>query len=230
MVATASVPSCGNLLDDAIAGHGSLVLISGEAGIGKTTLVRSVAQEATENGWIVIRGGCYDLTTTPPYGPWIEAFFRSYQPTSELPFLSERIRDEQGIQQLGSRGALFLEIDRLIAEIAEHTPLLIVLEDLHWTDEASADLLRFLARQLPDQRILIVATYRDDEIDRGHPLYGQLPAILREAPVERILLRRLQREEAGQAREYALPIGDIRSESARWISSQAERWESFLRW
>ncbi len=180
-----------SLLDAAKNGQGSLTLVSGEAGIGKTTLIRNLSTGAANNGWLVLRGGCYDLTTTPPYGPWIEAFFRSYKPTGDLPEIPETMRDAEGLRRLGSQGALFLEVDGLVADIAEQTPLLILLEDLHWVDEASVDLLRFLARQLSGRRLLIVATYREDEVVRGDPLYGQLPALLRESPVERVMLRRL---------------------------------------
>ncbi len=71
-------------LDEMLAGHGSLVLVSGEAGIGKTTLVDWLADQADEAGCLVLKGGCYDLTTTPPYGPWLEVI-EHYSPTAELP-------------------------------------------------------------------------------------------------------------------------------------------------
>ena len=61
-------------LASALAGHGSLVLISGEAGIGKTTLAEALCQEAAEQGALVLVGRCYDLTETPPYGPWVGLF------------------------------------------------------------------------------------------------------------------------------------------------------------
>ena len=63
-------------LQAAQAGHGSTVLISGEAGIGKSTLSASICREADAAGTLVLSGGCYDLTTTPPYGPWVDIFAR----------------------------------------------------------------------------------------------------------------------------------------------------------
>src|SRR5262245_1655819 len=60
-------------LDAALTGHGSLVLIGGEAGIGKTALAEALCQEAAEQGALVLVGRCYDLSETPPYGPWAEA-------------------------------------------------------------------------------------------------------------------------------------------------------------
>ena len=72
------------LLDRAIAGRGSLALVSGSAGIGKSTLAGDLMREAEERGALVLSGGCYDLTTTPPYGPWAEVI-RGYAPQEEMP-------------------------------------------------------------------------------------------------------------------------------------------------
>ena len=198
------------LLEAVREGHGALAVVSGEAGIGKTTLVRDLSRAAEENGWLIIRGGCYDLTSTPPYGPWIEAFYRSYLPEGELPDLPASMRDEEGLRSLGSQGALFRQIDGFVSSVVARVPLFIILEDLHWVDEASVDLLRFLARQLFGRRLLIVATYRDDEVVRGHPLYAQLPALLRESPVERIALRPLQEDDLARLVEerYTLEHSD----------------------
>ncbi len=125
-----------DLLDDAIAGHGSLVLISGEAGIGKTTLVNDLIQHAREQDCLVLTGGCYDLTTTPPYGPWTEAI-RGYTPRGDQPPVPAWFGDPDAMAQVGSQTALFEETRRFFAAIAEHQPLVIVLEDLHWADAAT---------------------------------------------------------------------------------------------
>src|SRR5438067_11845897 len=68
----------------ALAGHGSLVLIGGEAGIGKTALAEALCREANEQGALMLAGRCYDLTETPPYGPWVELFGR-YQEMAGMP-------------------------------------------------------------------------------------------------------------------------------------------------
>src|SRR5438128_768814 len=70
------------LLNASLAGHGSLVLIGGEAGIGKTALAEALCQEARQQGALVLVGRCYDLTETPPYGPWVELFGR-YRPADD---------------------------------------------------------------------------------------------------------------------------------------------------
>ncbi|CAN5628991.1 AAA family ATPase [soil metagenome] len=178
------------LLNDAIAGHGSLVLISGEAGIGKTTLVDDLIQEARERDCLVLAGGCYDLTTTPPYGPWVEAL-RSYRQNDGLPPLPAWFGNPKVLEQVGSQVALFEETRQFLTAVASHLPLVVVLEDLHWSDGASLEALRYLARQLSDDAILLVVTYRDDELTRRHELYQLLPLLVRESRPERIHLTRL---------------------------------------
>ena len=194
------------LLDDAVAGHGSLVLISGEAGIGKTALVNDLIATAHDQGCLVLSGGCYDLTTTPPYGPWIEALYRSDSPTGELPQIPETMRDEQGLRRLGSQQALFIEVERFQQQVASSTPLVIVLEDLHWSDVSTIEMLRYLARGTSRTPILIACTYRDDEIASGHPLHTHLPALAREAAPERMTLRRLDREALRELVSSSYPL------------------------
>jgi predicted ATPase len=180
------------LLDEACAGHGSLVLVSGEAGIGKTTLVCDLIQQAGQQGALVLSGGCYDLTTTPPYGPWSEAI-QGYQSGADQPHAPPRIDNADALQQVGSQMALFEKARRYFTDLAKRQPLVIILEDLHWADPASLELLRYLARTLRDAAILLIATYRDDEITRRHELSQFLPLLIRESGARRIHLNRLNR-------------------------------------
>ncbi len=90
-----------DLLEDATAGHGSLVLINGEAGIGKTTLVTDLIQHAREQDCLVLTGGCYDLTTTPPYGPWAEAL-RGYRPEGDQPPVPVWFGDPEAMAQVAT--------------------------------------------------------------------------------------------------------------------------------
>ena len=131
-------------LDAMLAGHGSLVLVSGEAGIGKTTLVEWLAREAEAEGCLILKGGCYDLTTTPPYGPWIE-LLRGYSPSGDLPMVPTFFSDPDALEALGSQEALVDEAYRFFASISDQQPLLLILEDLHWSDEVSVGLLRSFA-------------------------------------------------------------------------------------
>ncbi|HUG13987.1 MAG TPA: AAA family ATPase [Thermomicrobiales bacterium] len=177
-------------LSDTVTGQGGLILLGGEAGIGKTTLTRWLQAQAVEQGALSLLGGCYDLTTTPPYGPWVE-ILRAYEPRDGLPPVPEHIRDEAKLAAIPSQAALFEIVGEFFAEISEQRPLLLVLEDLHWADQSTLDLLRFFARFLSGLSILVIATYRDDELTRRHPLFDLLPRLAREPGTTRMLLRRL---------------------------------------
>ena len=174
-------------LDDARAGRGSLVLVSGEAGIGKSALVDDLKQIAGQQGFCVLWGGCYDLTTTPPYGPWLEALGR-YRPSDDGLQLPRWAVDSARIEHLGGRSELFRDFQQIFSDITSRHPLVIVLEDLHWSDQGSLDVLRFLGRQADEIGMLIVATYRDDELSRGHPLFRSLPYLSRESDALRLEL------------------------------------------
>ena len=176
------------LLNAAIAGHGSLALISGEAGIGKTTLVNDLVRQAGHLQALVLSGGCYDMVTTPAYGPWTEVL-RAYEAVSDDPKLPSWFVDAEAMEKVGSQTALFEETGQFFSAVAVRQPLVIVLEDLHWSDGASLDALRYLSRQLADAPILTVATYRDDEITRRHTLFKLLPALVRESDAERVELQ-----------------------------------------
>jgi len=181
------------LLDTAINGIGGLLLIGGEAGIGKTTLTRWLLADAEERGAIVLSGGCYDLTTTPPYGPWVE-MFRAWSSDARLSDLPEALRPGGSVTAIGSQAALFELVADSIATGSVVQPLVLLLEDLHWTDQASLDLLRYLARLVDGWHVLLVVTYRDDELTRRHPLLQALPVLVREADAVRLTLTRLDEE------------------------------------
>jgi DNA-binding CsgD family transcriptional regulator len=215
-------------LDAMLGGHGSLVLVSGEAGIGKTTLVEWLAREAEAEGCIVLRGGCYDLTTTPPYGPWRE-LRRSYASLGTDPLMPSFDSEPTAADALASQHALVdLTWDALSA-IARQQPLVLVLEDLHWSDTASPDLLRIVARRMSDEHILLVATYRRADLTRHQPLYQILPTLLRESSPRRIEVQPLspQATSALIAIRYALKPAD-HARLIAWLSHRAEGNPFFL--
>ncbi|HET8625891.1 MAG TPA: AAA family ATPase, partial [Thermomicrobiales bacterium] len=187
----------------ALAGRGSLVLIGGEAGIGKTALAEATLAEAVGRGALALVGRCYDLSETPPYGPWAEAFARA--PRADVP----PPPDLAGGAGTGSQAALFAAVRDYLAALAARRPLVLLLDDLHWADPGSLDLLRVLARGLAGTPLLLLATYRRDELTRRHPLYALLPLLVREARAARLDLRPL--DEAGLralVAGYALPPED----------------------
>lgn len=182
------------------AGQGSLILISGEAGIGKTALAEAMCDAVTEQGALVLVGRCYDLTETPPYGPWVE-LFGQYRPMDgsdpgSAPPLPAAFAQRGSIAAVASQAALFHQVRDFFLALAASRPegarpVVLLLDDLHWSDPASLDLLRFLARSLAALPLLIVVTYRAHELGRRHPLYLLLPLLEREAPILRLALRPL---------------------------------------
>jgi DNA-binding CsgD family transcriptional regulator len=159
---------------EAEAGEGSLILISGEAGIGKTRLVGELADDCDS---LVLRGAATEATTTP-YGPLVGAL-RSYLrlrpgglddcgPLGEhLAVLLPELGDPP---DRSARETLFESIRCALCTIAVERPALIVLDDLQWSDDATLELLAALAPALAELPILIVGPYRSDEVGRDHPL------------------------------------------------------------
>jgi len=197
-------------LDKLLAGNGSIVLVGGEAGIGKTTLTSWLAWAAEQRDAVVCVGGCYDLTTTPPYGPWIE-IVRTW-PVDEPGFsdVPPALRGGDALAHVHSQAALFEIASEFFAAACVVKPLVLLLEDMHWTDQASLELLRYLGRTITQLPLMVVVTYRDDEVTRRHPLAQVLPALIREAGAVRVALMRLDRDEINAliARRYPLADAD----------------------
>ncbi len=180
-------------LDALLAGQGSLILIGGEAGIGKTALAEAFAREATFRGVLVLTGRCYDRSATAPYGPWSE-LFTCISPPLEIPPLLSDIAMGGIVKEITSPATLFARIQDVLRSIAAHRPAVLLLDDLQWADQASLDLLRFLARQSTLLPVILLVTYRADALTRRHPLYGLIPVLVHDAPALRLDLRRLDEE------------------------------------
>lgn len=190
------------------AGQGGLVILSGEAGIGKTTLARSACRDASTSGALVLLGHCYDRTETPPYGLWIEPLEAAQAWSDHLPDRVDiaKPRFDGG----SSQAAFFAAMWSYFVALARDQPLIIFLDDVHWADEASLDLLRFLARQVASVPILLLVTYRTDEVTRHDPLYRYLPALVREAQAVRVDLSPLSDFDVRALidHSYQLPASD----------------------
>lgn len=141
------------VLDAARAGRGTTALVSGDAGIGKTRLASEFAARARDAGFEVLLGRSIDLVGTElPYQPFVEAL----RPFAELP----RVEGPM----VGSQLRVFEETLALLSERAAAAPVLLILEDLHWADASTLDLVVFLAHNLDDRPVLLLATYRADEL------------------------------------------------------------------
>jgi len=198
-------------LEDALSGRGRTVMLVGEPGIGKTRTAQELATYAGLRGAQVLWGRCYDNTGAPPYWPWVQAI-RGYVRDTE----PERLQSEMGtgaadIAEIASevrerlpnlkslpalepeqaRFRLFDSVSSFLRAAGRHQPLVLVLEDLHWSDRPSLLLLEFLARELAGARLMLLGTYRDVDITRQHPLALTLGDLSRERLFQRLLLRGL---------------------------------------
>jgi len=160
-------------------GAGRLVLVAGEAGIGKTAVVRAFCAETVDAR--VLWGACDALFTPRPLGPFLD--------------LATEANGELGAAV--SEGGGPYEVVAALVAAATEEPTVVVLEDLHWADEATLDALRVLARKVERTPLLVVASYRDDELDRADPLRIVLGELATRPAVERTQLEGLS--EAGVA-------------------------------
>jgi DNA-binding CsgD family transcriptional regulator/tetratricopeptide (TPR) repeat protein len=168
--------------------RGQVLLVGGEAGVGKTTLLRGFC-EAPGQSARVLWGACDPLFTPSPLGPLLE--------------VAEGSGGE--LQAVVARGAMPYEVVTALAhELRARTPTVFVLEDVHWADEATLDVLRLLARRVESVPALVVASYRDDQLDRAHPLRILLGELTGSRTVGRIRLGRLS---PGAVAQLAEPYG-----------------------
>lgn len=195
-------------LDRARAGRGSVTLLVGEPGIGKTRLCDEIAATAADAGFQVRIGRCYEGDGAPAYWPWIQILRESIAAlpddvlgselgagASDLAALVPELPPRLGAPNPASgqegdqaRFRLFDAATRHLVAAARRTPLLLVLDDLHWADASSLGLLRFLAAQIADAPLFLLATYRDVDVRRGHPLADLLGALARDPRTERVAL------------------------------------------
>jgi DNA-binding CsgD family transcriptional regulator/Tfp pilus assembly protein PilF len=162
---------------------GQVVLVAGEAGIGKSRLVRELAERLGRAGWVVQHGNCFERDRVLPYAPFLDELHAllTILPPAEverclgpaLPHLA-RLLPELGLQSDETAGdpeqekrRVFYALCEIQSRLAARQPLLLVIEDLHWADDTSLELLAVLARRVPRERILLLGTYRDDEVSVG---------------------------------------------------------------
>ena len=176
------------LLHDAAAGRAVTGLVSGDAGIGKSRLVDEVMRIAEGDGFTVLCGQCAEIGDSVPYLPFADAF-RAAPPHIEKavkarPVLSRLLPD--GDRQASeadwaglTRQQMFGAVLSLLSELAAASPVLLVIEDLHWADATTRHLVTFLARMLHRERVAIIGTYRTDDLHRRHPLREVIAELLR---------------------------------------------------
>ncbi|PWW21517.1 putative ATPase [Geodermatophilus normandii] len=213
-------------VDRAAAGRGSAVLVAGDAGVGKSRLLDELAARAAGRGLRVLAGHCVDLGEVGlPYLPFVDllrpvaaglgdgaaGLFAARSAAAREPDAADLGGPARALRPPVDDGRLqlFEAVAAALAELAADTPLLVVLEDLHWADRSSRDLLRYLLARLSDEPVAVVASYRSDDLHRRHPLRPLLAELVRLPGVERLDLAPLSDAEVEQlVRGLAAGVAD----------------------
>jgi hypothetical protein len=217
-------------------GQGALVTVVGEPGIGKTALCEQLATYVAVRGGRTLAGHCYEEgSLSLPYLAFVEAL-RSYvlarppeavkqelgSGAGDVARIVSEVREGLQVEPRPPGGdpdedrwRLLQAATSFLRNAASVQPLVLVLEDLHWADRGTLDLLIHLARNLTGSRLLVVGTYRDVEVDRAHPLSAALAELRRVGSYGRVLLRGLTVEEVQRM------IGGITGQAARWAFAEA---------
>ncbi|MER7403027.1 AAA family ATPase [Streptomyces sp. NPDC000070] len=175
-----------NCLERAEQGHGQLVLLRGEAGIGKTAVVRRFAEETGGTGRArVLLGACDPLFAPRPLGPLMDVATLLGPPVTQAL--------EAGLRRRTDPGGIFSGVLTALGGPPGGQPTLLVIEDLNWADQATLDLVGFLARRIDRMPLLLLVTYRHDEIGPAHPLAAVLGDLAACAAVHRCTLEPLSR-------------------------------------
>ena len=204
--------------DTGRSGHPGLVLVGGEAGVGKTRLLAELVARQRDAGWLVLEGDAIAVGAEGlPFEPFVAALRSAIRELGADriaalagPNLTDLARlvpelaasTDQVILPLSQTEWLqvrtFEGVLGLFDRLGEAAPVLLLIEDLHWADRSTRDLLTFLARNVRGERLLLVASFRADELHRRHPLVAWLAEAERLPRVERIDLRRFDRAELAQ--------------------------------
>lgn len=205
-------------LESMLSGRGQVVMAAGEPGIGKTRLAQELLVYARLRGCLAVVGKCFEQEITIPYLPIAETLRAMCREIADhqlqtvigahaaelvklVPDLGLRMRDlhpSPALEPEQERLRLFEHVTAFLSAAARMRPAVILLDDLHWADTATLQLLRYIARNVRSDRILLIGTYRDVELDRTHPLGNALREMNRERLYTRILLRRLTPDHVGE--------------------------------
>src|SRR6476661_321372 len=179
--------------DSARKGALRLTLVRGEPGIGKSTLLDAFAVRVSQAGGLALRGACYDETAHEPYTPFREALRDLRRAVPQGVWPTALVDWLDGVEpQLEQRRLVDAVIGVVIAA-SEKVALALILDDMHWADEASARMLRQLLRTARSASLMVVAAYRDTDLEQADPFEGVLLELSRERTARRLALRRLER-------------------------------------
>jgi predicted ATPase len=208
-------------LDHAAEGHGGLVMLGGEPGVGKTRLAEEVLAEAGRRGYLALTGRCYENEGAQPYSPFIElvedagrlidddAMKRALgegggEVARLVPALRQRFPELSQPVELPpeqERRYLYNSIRDFVGRASDIQPICVLLDDLHWADEGSLLLLDRVAEDLAGLRVLLIGTYRDVELDLSRPLARTLDGLVRRHLASRLPIKRLPEADVGRTLE-----------------------------
>ena len=221
--------------DRAVRGEGGIVFLYGEAGIGKTRLTRELGAYARLRGMQVLYGRCpalFKMDGVPPYILWSEVI-RDYLQAStpeqlfkvigyypgELAKLVPELDKKLGaipqslpINPERGRDRLFEAVSQFVTNISREAPLLVILDDLQWTDQTSLLLLHYLARGVYREPLLLLGAYRDADIDEKHPLTPVLTELNRERLLQSAQLKRMSFDDTSEMIKRILEQDDVPKE------------------
>jgi len=231
--------------DRAVRGEGGLLFLRGEAGIGKTRLTRELGAYARLRGMNVLYGRCPALLTMtgiPPYILWSEVI-RDYLQAStaeqlyrvigffpaEVSKLVPDLRQRLGaipqsiqISPEHERDRLFEAVSQFITNVSKEAPLLVVLDDLQWTDQSSLLLMHYLARGVSREHLLLVGAYRDSEVDEKHPLSPVLTELNRERLLQAVPLKRMSLNDVSEMIKQILEQDDVSKDFCQLVYQKTE--------
>jgi tetratricopeptide (TPR) repeat protein/KaiC/GvpD/RAD55 family RecA-like ATPase len=224
----------------AVHGEGGLVFVHGEAGIGKTRLVRELGAYARSRGVQVLYGRCpalFRMDGVPPYILWKEVVkdyletctpeqlhrVIGYYPAEVaklVPEISQTLRSipqSFPISPEQEQNRLFEAVSQFITNISRETPLLVVLDDLQWTDPSSLLLLHYLARGVQRTPLLLLGAYRSSDINDKHPLSPVLTELNRERLPQSISLKRMSLDDISEMIRQILEQDDVPTEFCKMV-------------
>ena len=195
------VATCDAALRRAGEGYGSVLLLTGEAGIGKTTVARAAAHRAGRSGAVVRWGACWEGGGVP-LTPWVDALRLPGRDACAA--IADRLLDagdDEPTDDERARLRLFSDVVDALRATSASRPQVVVLDDLHWADAASVLLLRAVAAHVPAMPVVVIGTYRDDEVD------GDSPLLAMGGGADRLTLDGLSEAEVGRL------LGDVLARS-----------------
>ena len=203
-------------LGGALAGRGRVVVLSGEAGIGKTRLAQEVATLALRRGMLALWGRCLEEPGAPPFLPWTRAMQACLRACRDerlpallgreaaaaveiAPELAKRLPPGTAVPAIGegdqARFRLFAAVAHVWRQVATLRPLLLILDNLHWADASSLRLLAFIAQDIGECRMLLLGSCREAGLSRQHPLAATLAELLNTRQFSRLPLQGLSFDE-----------------------------------